>query len=158
MSTLPLHHMDDVEKGRAGDNGLSHASKDAPRSCPEDPSSTPSNKIQVYIRKIEQLAGLEERGIRRVETHEKHRGGRMAYVQIFLLWTSINLAANNITLGMLGPDLFTLSFLDASLCATFGAILGSLPTSYIATWGPISGNRTMVRALPLMRRKERRNV
>lgn len=40
--------------------------------------------------------------------------------------------------------MFYLSFLDSSLCAVFGAILGSLPVAYIATFGPRSGNRTMV--------------
>lgn len=45
---------------------------------------------------------------------------------------------------MLGPAVYYLPFLDASLCAVFGALLGSLPVAYIATFGPLSGNRTMV--------------
>lgn len=40
--------------------------------------------------------------------------------------------------------MFYLPFLDSSLCAVFGAVLGSLPVAYIATFGPRSGNRTMV--------------
>jgi purine-cytosine permease-like protein len=45
---------------------------------------------------------------------------------------------------MLGPAVYYLPFLDSSLCAVFGAMLGSIPTAYIATFGPPSGNRTMV--------------
>ncbi|KAI9712990.1 MAG: hypothetical protein M1812_006738 [Candelaria pacifica] len=146
MATSPTQHLGDVEKGGTGDGGQDVAMKNATTSGSElhsAPSSPPS-KMQAYIDRIEQFAGIEARGIRRVETHEKHRVGRMGYVQIVLLWVSINLAANNITLGMLGPSLFGLSFIDASLCATFGATLGSLPTAYTATWGPVSGNRTMI--------------
>ena len=40
--------------------------------------------------------------------------------------------------------MYSLSFLDSSLCAVFGAVLGSIPVAYIATFGPLSGNRTMV--------------
>ncbi len=152
MSKSPLHHSGDAEKGQAGGGGLNAVMRDAPTSGPSLDSalSRPSSKMQAFIQRIESLAGFEARGIRRVEPNEKQHVGRMGYVQIVLLWVSINLAANNITLGMLGPSVFALSFLDASLCATFGAILGSLPTAYTATWGPISGNRTMVRAPSLI--------
>lgn len=51
---------------------------------------------------------------------------------------------------MLGPTVFYLSFLDSTLLAVFGAILGSLPVAYIATFGPPSGNRTMVFARYMM--------
>jgi len=50
----------------------------------------------------------------------------------------------SLTLGMLGPAVFYLDFTSASLCAVFGALLGSLPVAYIAMFGPRSGNRTMV--------------
>ncbi|KAH9845689.1 putative purine-cytosine permease (2A39) family protein [Teratosphaeria destructans] len=43
-----------------------------------------------------------------------------------------------------GPAVYYLPFLDSSLCAVLGAILGSIPVAYIATFGPLSGNRTMV--------------
>lgn len=87
---------------------------------------------------------LEARGIQRVELDERLDLTRKNYAQAFLLWFSINLAANNVTLGMLGPAVYGLSFTDASLCAVFGSVVGSLPVAYIATWGPVSGNRTMV--------------
>ena len=87
---------------------------------------------------------LEIRGIQRVEEHEKIQISWLAYLQAFGLWVSINLAPNNITLGMLGPAVYGLSFRDASLCAVFGAIIGSVPVAWIATWGALSGLRAMV--------------
>ena len=61
-----------------------------------------------------------------------------------MLWISVNLCAINITLGMLGPAVYSLPFLDSCLCAIFGMLVGCLPVAYIATFGPRSGNRTMV--------------
>lgn len=55
---------------------------------------------------------LEARGIHRVEPSERHSIKKLGYLQIVLFWTSINLAANNITLGMLGPVTYALSFTD----------------------------------------------
>lgn len=86
----------------------------------------------------------ESRGIRRVEPDERHDTKSLGYTQIGMLWFSINLAANNITLGMLGPAVFGLNFLDASLTSVFGMLVGCLPVAYIATFGPLSGNRSLV--------------
>lgn len=55
---------------------------------------------------------VEARGIHRVEPSERHSIKKLGYLQIVLFWTSINLAANNITLGMLGPVTYALSFTD----------------------------------------------
>lgn len=55
---------------------------------------------------------LEARGIHRVEPSERHSIKKLGYMQIVLFWTSINLAANNITLGMLGPVTYALSFTE----------------------------------------------
>ncbi|GAB7365129.1 hypothetical protein MBLNU230_g6218t1 [Neophaeotheca triangularis] len=87
---------------------------------------------------------LEARGIQRVLPEERHDLSQLGYSQIGVLWFSFNLVANNVTLGMLGPAVFYLSFLDSSLCAIFGMLVGSLVPAYIATFGPRSGNRSMV--------------
>lgn len=89
---------------------------------------------------------LETRGIQRVDPSERHAGSQLGYTQIGILWFSINLAANNITLGMLGPAVYYLGFVDASLCAVFGQLIGSLPVAYFAMYGPKTGNRTLVTA------------
>lgn len=87
---------------------------------------------------------VEARGLERVLPDETHSVGFFSYAQAFLLWTSVNLAANNITLGMLASQIFGLGFRDAALCAVFGSLIGSIPVGYIAIWGPISGTRTMI--------------
>lgn len=88
---------------------------------------------------------LEARGIERVSVAERmKRNSWLSYLQAFLLWVSINLAPNNITLGMLGPAVYGLSFRDSALCAVFGALVGSVVSSWMATWGPVSGIRTLV--------------
>lgn len=114
----------------------------------ESPGHWPSSttRIGVYLRRFERYLveyNLEARGIQRVEESERIQLSWVAYLQPFLLWVSINLAANNITLGMLGPAVYGLGFLDASLCASLGALVGSLVAAWVATWGPISGVRTM---------------
>ncbi|KAJ5888220.1 Nucleoside transporter [Penicillium taxi] len=87
---------------------------------------------------------LEARGIERVAVDERmKRLSWVSYSQAFLLWVSINLAANNITLGMLGPAVYGLSFLDSALCAALGCLTGGVVAAWMATWGPLSGIRTM---------------
>lgn len=152
MSELPpLHH--DMEKGHTVIGPMASGIDEetsTPLSAPTE-RRTAIEKIGIYVRKFEQQLvayNLEARGIQRVEEHERHAVGWRDYLQTFTFWLSVNLVGNNITLGMLAPTVFTLSFLDASLCAVFGSILGSLPVSWIATRGPISGNRTMVSYTP----------
>ena len=110
-----------------------------------DPQST--GKVALFTTRVEQSLSkykVEARGVQRVEPFECEDLSWKSYLQAFNLWFSVNLAAVNITLGMLAPTIFFLSFKDASLCAVFGSLLGSIATSYIATWGPISGTRTLI--------------
>ncbi|KAH8423267.1 purine-cytosine permease family protein [Aspergillus melleus] len=106
------------------------------------------SRLARYAKKFEQRLveyNLEARGIERVREDERMKKlSWVSYLQALLLWVSINLAANNITLGMLGPVVYGLSFLDSALCGVFGAFVGALVASWMATWGPISGIRTMV--------------
>ncbi|KAF2002063.1 purine-cytosine permease FCY21 [Amniculicola lignicola CBS 123094] len=110
-------------------------------------------RVQSQWKKFEkQLVAynLEARGIERVQPDERHDLRSLGYTQVAILWFSINLAANNITLGMLGPAVFGLGFLDSSLCAVFGMLVGCVPVAYMATFGPRSGNRTMIIARYIM--------
>ena len=45
---------------------------------------------------------------------------------------------------MLGPLAYDLGFTDSALCCVFGTLLGSAGSGYMSTFGPESGNRTMV--------------
>jgi hypothetical protein len=96
---------------------------------------------------------LEARGIERVEPDERQDLRLLGYSQVAIMWFSVNLAANNITLGMLGPAIFSLGFVDACLLSVSGAFVGCLVVAYIATVGPKSGNRTMIfsRCVPFWR-------
>ena len=107
----------------------------------------PINSFERYFKSFERTLvryNLEARGIQRVLPSQRHTTQHLGIIQISVLWFSINLAANNTTLGMLGPTVFLLPFLDSCLCAVFGMLIGCLPVAYIATFGPRSGNRTMV--------------
>lgn len=99
-------------------------------------------RLKSFERQLIRL-NLEARGIERVEPHERHALTWRGYLSVFCLWFSVNLAAVNITLGMLASTVFALSFKDASLCAVFGSMTGSIATAYVATFGPVSGNRSM---------------
>lgn len=135
----------DAEKGLGGPVIL--AEDNLTTTTPVPPIDHNAGKTQRYLQAFErQLVALnfESRGIRRVEPNERHDLKTLGFTQIIMLWFSVNLAANNITLGMLGPAIFTLNFLDSSLCAVFGMLVGCLPVAYIATFGPRSGNRSLV--------------
>ncbi|KAL8692867.1 MAG: hypothetical protein Q9218_002190 [Villophora microphyllina] len=112
-----------------------------------DEESVPSSKLAAYSRDFERTLikyNLEARGVQRVLPHECNSLTWRSYLQPFFLWSSVNLAAQNVTLGMLGPAIYALSFRDASICAFFGSLIGATGVSYIATFGPISGNRTLI--------------
>ncbi|KAK8205578.1 Vitamin B6 transporter [Zalaria obscura] len=124
-------------------------SQDADDAHSEDGSAyrKANGSLMYYLKSFERMLikyNLESRGIQRVQPEERHGLKQMGYSQIALMWFSVNLAANNITLGMLGPAVFYLSFRDAALTAVFGMIVGCLPVAWVATFGPRSGNRSMV--------------
>ena len=94
--------------------------------------------------KIEGLAGLEARGITRVLPEEKHGCGPIGYFQMFVLWFGINLCVLNGIVGLLGPLVFSLGWVDCICIVIFANALSSCGAAYTATFGPRSGNRTMV--------------
>ena len=102
-------------------------------------------RVARWNEKIESLAGLEARGITRVLPGEKHNGGIRGYVQMFLLWFGINIVVLNIITGLLGPLIFALGWKDCVCIAIFANMLSCCGPAYTSTFGPQSGNRTMVR-------------
>jgi Permease for cytosine/purines, uracil, thiamine, allantoin len=104
-----------------------------------------TGKLASWNAKVEGLAGLEARGITRVLPEEKHDGGIHGYLQMVALWFSINLVATNIITGLLGPLVFQLGWVDCVCIVIFANALSSCGASYTSTFGPESGNRTMVR-------------
>lgn len=132
----------DVEKAP-----VAYAPQDGETDVPKA-NLSPDTGRHGWLWKLERFSGVEGRGIQRVTAQERQPLSKRSYLQIAILWVSVNLCANNVALGVLGPAIFTLSFKDSALCAAFGALVGSIPTAYIATWGPISGNRTLVCTSP----------
>lgn len=107
----------------------------------------PGSFLQRLNDRILAIKFLEKRGFERVPESERHEITASRYMQFTLLWFSTNITANNIAVGMLGPLSYDLGFTDSALCAAFGAMLGAAGAAYISTFGPQSGNRTMVGSL-----------
>jgi hypothetical protein len=148
-STSPTTNVTpDLEKGFPA----SDVSPDSPASTIQHNDSSPTEKqlsgFAAWNQKIESLAGFEARGIDRVPSDERHEATIGSLIQMSLIWFSANLTINNLALGLLGPLVYELSFVDSALCAVFGGFVGCLGTSYMATWGAVSGNRTLVCVKP----------
>lgn len=165
MSSNDVHitPSSDIEKGQttttsdsASPNAISPSAEveapyhDVTLHIEDEPSTlTSQNKFLLWTKRFEQFVGLEARGIHRVKETEKSAKTTLSFWQIVILWISINAAAQNITLASIGQSVFGLGFVDATLMSVFGGILGSIPAAYTATWGPWSGNRTLVRGFYL---------
>lgn len=102
------------------------------------------HKLRQFNAWIEGLSGFEARGISRVLPEERNPPSLWEDVSVALLWFSANISVNNLAVGLFGPLIFGLGFLDSAMCAVFGSLLGALSTAYMSIWGPQSGNRTMV--------------
>ena len=109
------------------------------------------NKLRQFNDWIEGLSGFEARGITRVQPEERNPPSLWDDVSVGLLWFSANISMNNLAVGLFGPYVFGLGFLDSAMCAVFGSLLGALSTAYMSIWGPQSGNRTMVGSFPCVK-------
>ncbi|KAG8533861.1 uncharacterized protein KY384_001602 [Bacidia gigantensis] len=109
----------------SGGSDTSPSSIDTQHDVPPTPRVL-KGKLGKWNDRIEGLAGLEARGITRVLPEERHGGGRKGYGQMFLLWFSINLVANNIITAMLGPLIvsrFFMGYWPAKLSAILNVIM-----------------------------------
>jgi len=106
--------------------------------------SPPSNRFLQWTNKVEHMFGMEARGIRRVKSSEQTPKTTLSFIQIAILWFSINTASQNIMIATVGREIYGLGFVDSVLCSILGAVVGCISVAYTATWGPISGNRTLV--------------
>jgi hypothetical protein len=103
------------------------------------------NPLQRFAHRLEEVSGMEARGIERVlDVDRKPTITWDDYVQMFSIWFSANLTLNNLIAGLLGPTLFGLSMKEAMIIGPFGAFFGSACSGYTSSFGPMSGNRTLV--------------
>jgi hypothetical protein len=150
----------DIEKGPASDvdNSRLDSSTEKEQREVHDPAIDideliPSENIVIqWTKRVEHFLALEARGIHRVKSNEQSPKTTLSFLQIVVLWFSINTASQNITLASIGQGVYGLGFVDATLTSIFGAIVGSIPVAYTAGWGPWSGNRTMVRTILFLAR------
>lgn len=119
-----------------------HAEEVPKQSTETTPPTTLISKLKHFNQRLEALSAFEARGIARVPPEERQPPSTAADAQIALLWFSANISCNNLIVGLYGPLLFQLGFLDSAMCAVFGAFLGSLSTAFMAIWGPRTGHRT----------------
>lgn len=142
---VPEH---DIEKeGELKDPSINITGPGSDFTEQHDISPTPALLVARLARwnaRVEGLGGLEARGITRVLPEEQHDKGMMGYLQMFSLWFSINLVATNAITGLLGPLVFNLGWVDSVCCVIFANALSCCGTAYTATFGPQSGNRTMI--------------
>jgi hypothetical protein len=107
--------------------------------------ATSVGKLGYWGLKMEAIWGVEARGITRVMDHEKNVARPLHdYFHMFSLWFSINLQAVNIIIGLLGPLVYGLGWVDCVCIVIFADTLASYGVTYLATFRPASGNRTMV--------------
>lgn len=88
--------------------------------------------------------GAESRGIEPVLPEERQPVTPSTSLHMLLMWFSMTLATNNIIVGSMGTLVLGLSFKDAAICAVLGNTVGATTVGYVSTWGPRSGNRTLV--------------
>ncbi|KKY16823.1 putative vitamin b6 [Phaeomoniella chlamydospora] len=111
------------------------------------PEDFVTNRWQVLANRLIGFIGAEARGIERVdETLRMARTEMSDYYDMTSIWFSVNLTANILTIGVLGPVSFGLGGLDSMMCCLFGTAFGSIATCYMASFGPMSGNRSLVNA------------
>ena len=108
------------------------------------PTPALKGRLAKWNAEVEGLTGLEARGITCVLPEEKHGGGRRGYLQMLAFWSSISLEVLNIITGLLGPLVFQLGWVDSVCIVIFANALASCGPAYVSTFGPESGNRTMV--------------
>ncbi|KAB8238919.1 hypothetical protein ETB97_007611 [Aspergillus alliaceus] len=97
-----------------------------------------------YQRWAGNIKGLEARGIERIPVEERLKANPSISLHMLLMWFSMGMSLNNMVVGSMGTLVMKLSFADAALCAIFGNLLGGLTVGYMSTWGPRSGNRTLI--------------
>ncbi|KAF2112235.1 putative purine-cytosine permease FCY2 [Lophiotrema nucula] len=93
------------------------------------------------LRALAAKYGAEEAGIERIPTELRTNQNPF---DMFTLFASANVCTATLAFGTLGPALFGLGWWDSFLALLFFNIIGAIPPSLIATFGPKTGLRTMV--------------
>lgn len=138
---------DDIEKIHGSPSLHSISQHELTNSSSNDPIKDtfhePKPKTR-FQRWISHLKAVEPRGIEPIPLEEREPITSSTSLHMMLLWFSMSLATNNIIVGSMGTLVLGLSFKDAAICAILGNLVGVTTIGYMSTWGPRSGNRTLV--------------
>ncbi|KAF3398405.1 Purine-cytosine permease fcyB [Penicillium rolfsii] len=138
---------DDIEKIHGSPSLHSMSQHELTTSSSNDPikETIPGPQPQTRLRRwITKLSSVEARGIEPVPLEEREPVTSSTSLHMMLLWFSMSLATNNIIVGSMGTLVLGLSFKDAAICAVLGNLVGTTTIGYMSTWGPRSGNRTLI--------------
>ncbi|KAJ5682261.1 hypothetical protein N7462_005426 [Penicillium macrosclerotiorum] len=109
------------------------------------PDRNPQSRFQRWTSGLKEVfQGVETRGMEPVPLNERQPVTASTSLHMLLMWFSMALATNNIIVGSMGTLVLGLSFKDAAICAVLGNALGSSTVGYMSTFGPRSGNRTLI--------------
>ncbi|KAF3932643.1 hypothetical protein ABW19_dt0201176 [Dactylella cylindrospora] len=97
-----------------------------------------------FYAKMQRFAGkynIEQRGIERVPEEEKtdtkvYKAGTM--------WLAANMVVSSFAIGVLGPRIFYLGWIDSVLTILFFNLLSIIPVCFFSTFGPEFGLRQMI--------------
>ncbi|KAJ5883720.1 uncharacterized protein N7473_010606 [Penicillium subrubescens] len=138
---------DDIEKIHGSPSLHSMSQHELTTSSSNDPikETILEPKPQTRLRRwITNVSNVEARGIEPVPLEEREPVTSSTSLHMMLLWFSMSLATNNIIVGSMGTLVLGLSFKDAAICAVLGNLVGTTTIGYMSTWGPRSGNRTLI--------------
>ena len=100
LSHSTIHRLLLTSTGRENDVENALREDDSPLESDEAPEATLRSKWRALERTLLRY-NLEARGIQRVSPEHRHDMKQSGFMQIAILWISINLCANNLTLGLL---------------------------------------------------------
>ncbi|TAQ86038.1 hypothetical protein B7494_g5638 [Chlorociboria aeruginascens] len=89
---------------------------------------------------LDEKMGIETQGVDRIREEDKRPP---SILNVFFLWWSLTCHVGTIPIGILGAELFFLSFNQSVACIVIGTVLGALCTSYCGTLGPRLGLRAI---------------
>src|SRR3954452_17811793 len=105
-----------------------------------DPQGTAEYSDDPYRDYGDRVVAVEPSGVDVIPESDRH--GRAS--QLLWTWTSPNMEFATITVGILGPLAFGMSFWQSLWAIVLGTGLGSLTHAVLSSWGPRHGLPQMV--------------
>ncbi|KAJ5358953.1 uncharacterized protein N7496_011366 [Penicillium cataractarum] len=121
--------IDDIEKIHGSPSLHSISQHELINSSSSEPikETVHDPKPQTRFRRwITNMKGVETRGIEPVPLEEREPVTSSTSLHMMILWFSMSLATNNITVGSMGTLVLGLSFKDAAICAILGNLVGTM--------------------------------